>query len=215
MLELGKYYSKPELSMIFGSRNKQGLERKMKGYGIEFSVFGRGESAIYEIQKLNDPFKVFAITELDCGSNINFEKLRNFYWYYFNDEIFMAMPDEVKEVWMKKENYTITRQTIANYTQKLVNKNMINRNTTNFIYYFAFKGTQQFTDRNEYGKAWSEYWSDLSNGATSYEAIENMRFNYGGVARKQAVPEVNGIYNEKIEQMLSYIQMSIENEMER
>ena len=41
-----------------------------------------------------------------------------------------------------------------------------------------------------------------------------MRANYGGVARKQAIPEVNGIYNEKIEQMLSCIQKSIENEME-
>ena len=98
MLEVGKCYSKPELTEMFGTKDKQGLERKMIGYGIVFSVSGRGESAVYEIQKLNDPFKVFAITELDCGGNTTFEKLRNFYWYYFNDEVFMAMPDEVKEV---------------------------------------------------------------------------------------------------------------------
>jgi hypothetical protein len=40
-----------------------------------------------------------------------------------------------------------------------------------------------------------------------------MRANYGGVARKQAIPEINGIYNEKIEYMLSLIQESIENEI--
>ena len=213
MLEVGKCYSKPELTEMFGTKDKQGLERKMIGYGIVFSVSGKGESAVYEIQKMADPFKIFAITELDCGGNTSFEKLRNFYWYYFNDEVFMAMPDEVKEVWMKREHKTITRQTIASYTQKLLAKNMIDRNTKNFVYYFAFKETQRLTDRTEYLQAWHEYWADLANGLCSFDAICNMRANYGGVARKQAIPEINGIYNEKIEYMLSLIQESIENEI--
>ena len=214
MLEVGKCYTKSELTEIFGTKDKQGLERKMTGYGIRFSASGRGENAIYEIQKLNDPFKIFAITELDCGANTDFKKLRNFYWYYFNDETFMAMPDEVKEVWMKRENRTITRQTIAGYTQKLVNKNMVNRDTKNFIYYFAFKETQRLTDRNEYIQAWRDYWEDIANGYESFDAICNMRAKYGGVARKQAIPEVNGIYNEQIEYMLSLIQESVDNEIE-
>ena len=78
---------------------------------------------------------------------------------------------------------------------------------------YVNKETQKFTDRSGYGKAWREYWSAIHNGVPYYEAIENMRFNYGGIARKQAIPEINGIFNEKIEQMLSYIQVSIENEM--
>lgn len=41
-----------------------------------------------------------------------------------------------------------------------------------------------------------------------------MRSKYGGVARKQAIPEINGIYNEQIEYMLSLIYQSIENEIE-
>ena len=36
---------------------------------------------------------------------------------------------------------------------------------------------------------------------------------YGGVARKQAIPQINGIYNKQIEYMLSLIQQSIENEL--
>ena len=214
MLEVGKCYTKPELTKIFGTKDKQGLERKMTGYGITFAASGRSENAIYEIQKLIDPFKIFAITELDCGANTDFKKLRNFYWYYFNDETFMAMPDEVKEVWMKRENRTITRQTIASYTQKLADKNMINRDTQNFIYYFAFKDTQRMTDRSEYVQAWREYWEAIAEGWCSFDAISDMRLHYGGVARKQAIPEVNGIYNEKIEYMLSLIQKSIENEIE-
>lgn len=37
--------------------------------------------------------------------------------------------------------------------------------------------------------------------------------NYGGVARKQAIPDINGIYNDKIEYMMGLIVQSIENEM--
>ncbi|MBR2929257.1 MAG: hypothetical protein IKC24_08910 [Oscillospiraceae bacterium] len=214
MLKVGAHYTKSELTEIFGSKDRQALERKMIGYGIKFSVSGRGESLVYEIENINNPFKVFAITELDCGGTTDFEKLRNFYWYYFNDETFMAMPDEVKEVWLKKENKGVSRQTIAAYTQKLMAKDMINRNSKNFIYYFAFKDTQRLTTYKEYLDAWHNYWDDIANGYCSFEAICNMRANYGGVARKQAIPEINGIYNEKIEEMLSYIQKSIENEME-
>lgn len=213
MLEIGKNYIKSELSETFGTKDKQGLERKMSGYGITFSVSGRGNNAVYEITDMADPFKIFAITELGFGGNTSFEKLRNFYWYYFNDETFMAMPDEVKEVWMKSENKTITRQTIANYTYKLVSHDMVERNTNNFIYYFAYKQTQRLTDKAEYVQAWKEYWNDISNGICSFDAICNMRTKYGGVARKQAIPEINGIYNDKIEYMLSLIQKSIENEI--
>lgn len=213
MLEIGMSYAKSELTEIFGTRDRQGLERKMIGYGIEFSVSGRGERAVYEIQKIKDPFKIFAITELGCGANTSFEKLRNFYWYYFNDETFMAMPDEVKEAWMKRENKTITRQTIAGYTDKLVANNLIDRNTKNYVYYFAFKQTQRITDRTEYLEAWHDYWADIADGLCSFDAICNMRCNYGGVARKQAIPEINGIYNKKIERMLLLIQESIENEI--
>ncbi|MBE6961792.1 MAG: hypothetical protein E7445_04985 [Ruminococcaceae bacterium] len=214
MLEIGKCYTKPEMTVIFGSKDNQAIERKIRGYGVEFAVSGRGEKAVYEIHNLRDPFKVFAITELDCGAGTDFKKLRYFYWYYFNDEIFMTMPDEVKETMTEKAGHRISRQTIANYTQKLLARELIDRNTKNYIYYFAFKQTQRLTDYAEYRKAWREYWEAIDNGYCSFDAICNMRLNYGGVARKQPIPEINGIYNEQIEQMLTYIQQSIENEIE-
>lgn len=109
MLEVGKVYTKPEMSHIFGTKAKQGIDRKLERYGITFSVSGKGERAVYEIQKIQDPFKVFAITELGFDANTDFRKLRNFYFYYFNDEEFMAMPDEVKESRMRKEGKDIYR----------------------------------------------------------------------------------------------------------
>ena len=213
MLEVGRSYLKSELSTIFGTRSKQGLERKMDRYGIEYAASGRGECAVYEIQKISDPFKLFAITELGFDANTDFRKLRTFYWYFFNDEIFMAMPDEVKECMLRFEDKTLSRQTIAKYTQKLVDKNMINRNSDNFIYYFAHKGQQRFVERSEYSRAWKDYWEDKKNGVDYYEAIYRMKKKYGGVARKQAIPQINGIYNADIERMCSLIQESLENEV--
>ena len=213
MLELRRY-PKGDMVAMFGTRNTEGLKRKLRGYGVDFETSGWGDSLTFEIKEIKDPFKVFAITELGVDAGTDFKKMRNFYYYYFNDETFMARPDEVKEVWMAKEGNKVSRQTIASYTQKLVSHNMIEKNTRNYIYYFAYKDTQEITTRERYLEAWHDYWGDISNGYCSFDAIWNMRANYGGVARKQAIPEVNGIYNEKIEQMLSYIQKSIENEME-
>lgn len=214
MLEVGKVYTKPEMTHILGTKAKQGIDRKLERYGITFSVSGKGERAVYEIQKIQDPFKVFAITELDFDASTDFRKLRNFYFYYFNDEEFMAMPDEVKESRMRKEGKDISRQTIANYTAKLEAHDLINRYSPDYIYYFAYKGKQRIVQREEYSKAWREYWAKLNAGVNYYKAMDDMIFTYGGVARKQAIPQINGIYNKQIEYMLSLIQQSIENELE-
>lgn len=212
MLEL-KTYQKAELSALFGTRNTQGLERKMERYGINFEKSGRGNRATYTITAIKDPFKIFCITELDFDGGTDFHKVRNFYYYYFNDEEFMAMPDEVKEYRMKKEGNPVTRQTIATYISKLDAKGLINRNTTNFVYYFANRQTQRRAERAEYNQAWREYWESVNSGSPSSDAIWDMRVNYGGVARKQAIPDINGIYNDKIEYMMGLIVQSIENEM--
>lgn len=214
MLEIGCVYSKPDLSALFGSRDKEGLERKMTRYGIVFSSTGWAEKRLYTIHKITNPFKLFAIMELGFDANTDFTKLRNFYYHFFEDEVFMAMPDEVKEVRMRKMGLDVSRQTIANYTRRLETNNLINRYTKNYIYYFANKTEQRLCDHAEYVEAWHNYWDDIESGLNCYDAIGNMRADYGGVARKQPIPEINGIYNEKIEYLLSLIQQSIESEYE-
>lgn len=212
MLEIGRTYPKPELSRIFGTKDKQGLDRKLIRYGIVFDVCGRGERATYTIKAITDPFKVFAITELGFDGNTDFTKLRNFYYHFFEDDIFMVWPDEVKEAKMREMGQPVSRQTIAVYTDRLEANGLINRYTKNYFYYFAHKQEQRITDREEYLQAWYEYWDDIASGLNSFDAIANMITDHGGVARKQPIPEINGIYNAKIEEMLSYIQQSIENE---
>ena len=114
---------------------------------------------------------------------------------------------------MRKIHKDISRQTIATYTRRLIMKNYVCYHNDNFIYYFAYKDNQIITDRKTYGKAWSEYWKNIENGMYNIDAIDKMRFNYGGVARKQAVPEINGIYLNEINYMNSLIQLSFEEEL--
>lgn len=149
MLEIGRTYPKPELSALFGSKDKEGLERKMTRYGIVFSSTGWAESRIYTIQDLTNPFKVFAITELGFDGNTDFTKLRNFYYHFFEDDIFMVWPDEVKEAKMREMGQPVSRQTIAVYTYRLEANGLINRYTKNYFYYFAHKQEQRITDREE------------------------------------------------------------------
>ena len=214
MLEIGCEYKKSELTQIFGSKSNQAINRKLDRYGVKFSVVGRGEQAVYKIQQMDDKFKIFAITELGFDANTDFQKLRNFYFYFFNDEEFQTLPDEMKEARMRENNRDISRQTIAKYLDRLVEHNYIAYlGGDDFVYYFAHKGKRRTVEKSEYSKAWREYWSDKESGMDYYTAIYNMIVHYGGVARKQAVPTVNAIYGKKIDEMLSYIEQSIENEI--
>ncbi len=214
MLEIGTAYSKPQLSQWFATKDMEGLKRKMRGYGITFQCSGRGERAVFQIMGMTDPFKVFAVLDLGVDARTDFKKLRMFYYHYFNDETFMAMPDEVKEVWMKRMGHPVSRQTIASYTQKLERNDLINRQTDNFLYYFAHDHEQRIVEKSEYLEAWHDYWEDVELGLGYGFGIHRMILNYGGVARKQAIPDINGIYNGKIEQMLTFIQQSMDYEAE-
>ena len=213
MLELKKY-DKAELAEIFGTIDTQGLKRKLQRYGIKYQTSGWGQNLTFTITETADPFKVFCIDELGYDGRTDFVKLRNFLYCFLNDDEFRAMPDEVKAHRMAEAGKPMCRQTIAGYIAKLDAQNLIDRNSGEYIYYFAYKDTQRIATRQEYSEAWKQYWQHKDDGFSAGEAMAVMCANYGGVARKQAIPEVNGIYNEKIEQMLSYIQKSIENEME-
>ena len=93
-------------------------------------------------------------------------------------------------------------------------KNYIELNTDNYVYYFAFKNRQRIVEKEEYLAAWREYWKNIRDGHSNYEAIYNMRNDFDGVARKQAIPEINGIYNKEVDLLCSLIQEDIERELE-
>ena len=212
MLEL-REYTRDELFEILGCRSKESADRKLHRWGVQFESVGRAQNLTYTIISIPDPFKVYAITELGCGGNTDFKKLREFYYYYFNDEEFRNMPDEIKESRLDEEGHHISRQTMANYTRKLSDRNMILRDGGEYYYYFAYKHTQRIVEVDVYKQAWREYWADIDSGLSSFEAIWNMRGKYGGVARKQGTPIFNAFFNDEIEYMQSLIYESLINEI--
>ncbi len=215
MLEI-KNYTKPEMSAMFGTRNMENLKRKMQRYGIIFDVAGRGENAVFTIKEIEDPFKIYCITELDFDGRTDFKKALIFFYYFFNDIEFRTMPDEVKEYRMRDQKQDVSRQTIATYISKLDRKNLVDRNSSDFIYYFAYKHTQRITDKEEYLKAWHEHWDRLhEQGWDSYSSIMQMFADYGGVARKQAIPHWNAIYTNKAEEFNTLIIESLEKKINR
>ena len=200
--------------MFGGTKDMQGLKRKMERCKTTFQVEGRGKSAVFKIKEITEPFKTFCITELGVDGRTDFNKLLYFLYYYFNDDEFRAMPDEVKEFRMTNNGNHVSRQTIATYIAKLDRKGLIDRNTNKYIYYFAFKQEQRLVERPEYLQAWHEYWNNIDNGYTCPQAINKMREDYGGVARKQPQPEINGIYIDEIKYLCTLIQEAIEKEVE-
>lgn len=214
MLQVDGSYRKLEMSNMFGTKSKEGLDRKLRRYGVSFTVTGRGEQAVYRIRHLADPFKIYAITEMGCDANTDFRKLRNFYYYFFNDEDFRNLPDEMKEQRMREDGKDVSRQTIKKYGRRLVQMEYIAYlGGQDCVYYFAYKERRREATHEEYRKAWQEYWQDKAN-MSSQQAIRLMVIHYDGIAKKQPRPTLNGIYGREIDYMLSLITESIENEIE-
>ena len=214
MIELRKY-ARTELFNILNVNSKEAMKRKLKRWKIFYTDSGRGDNLEITITGIADPFKIYCITELGFGANTDFQKVRNLYYAFFNDEEFMAMPDEVKEKRMRDKGRPVSRQTIANYIAKLDAKELILRNTGEYLYYFALKQRQRLVERVEYIKAWHEYWQNIDDGLLSREAIEIMIFHYGGVARKQEKPTINIHFHQaEIQFLCDLIQESIENEQQ-
>ena len=212
MLEARKY-TKTEMAEILETTDNQGISRKLQRYGIEFEKSGRGEKTIFDIKAVPDKFKMYCISELGYDGRIDFRKLREFLYCYINDDEFRAMPDEVKEYRMRADEKPISRQTIAKYTFQLKHLDIVNLDSGRYIYYFAFKDTQRITEQKEYVMAWKQYWENRENEMASMDAISIMIATFGGVARKQAIPEFNAIYYNKIEELNRIILESIENEL--
>ena len=212
MLEARKY-TKTEMAEILETTDNQGISRKLQRYGVEFERSGRGDKLIFDIKAVPDKFKMYCISELGYDGRIDFRKLREFLYCYINDDEFRAMPDEVKEYRMRADENPISRQTIAKYTFQLKHLDIVNLDSGRYIYYFAFKDIQRVTEHKEYVMAWKQYWENRENEMASIDAISIMIATFGGVARKQAIPEFNAIYYNKIEELNRIILESIENEL--
>lgn len=214
MLEI-RTYTKAEMVEILHTKDNQGIKRKLNNYGVEYSTSGRGENILFHIEKVSSlyEFRVFCITELGITAQTDFHKFRNFLYYFLNDEKFQWLPDETIEARMKEEGRPLTRQTVASYKDKLQKADLISLQGGGYVYYFAFQKQQRIATKEEYDAAWREYWKDKEEYGYSDIAIDLMRERHGGVARKQAKADINGIYLPTLNKLNDLVCESIEAEL--
>ena len=156
-----KEYTAPELWKYFGVRNNSGLEEKMTDtYKIGYTKTGWGKNTRYTITAIPNPFKVFCVFDLGFSPQTNFCKLRDFLFYLFNDEDFNGKPFEMMEAYLRIEGHSMSRQTIANYVQRLQDLDLIGK-WGDYVYYRVYKhyGVQEHTviTKEEYNAAWRDY----------------------------------------------------------
>lgn len=209
MLECRKYtYS--ELSELFHTKDNQGIKRRLDRWDVQYKATGRGAAATFDIQKITKPFEMHCMLDLGFSSNTNFEKLALFLYYLFNDDGFDGLPCEMMEARINADDLVLTRQTIDKYLDKLGGKDLLLRDSGNYHYYFAKKGNLIDTTQKEYRQAWKEYWQARTDGHSSQEAIFQMCQKYGGVARKQAIILLNGIYGKELDDLNAMVCERIE-----
>ena len=107
MLEENTTYSYEEMSAYLGTRNNQGIERKLRNYGVEFTRTRRGATAQYTIKHLADPFKLCAVFDFGFPCNTDIDKLTEYTYYLINDDEFSGWPDERLEQIMTDRGHRV------------------------------------------------------------------------------------------------------------
>lgn len=205
-------YTKPEMAEIFGTRDNSGIKDKLNRRQIEYSFKGRGDSATFTITKIPNPFAIFCELTFGFDKQCDFTKIRNLYYFCFNDEEFFAMPDEFKEARLAAEGKKVSRQSIAKYLKPLYDMDFLAKNEDRCFYYFALGDFRQSTDKKTYKEAWALYWS-INNETGRYdEAAAAVKAKYGGMPRKQAAPEFTAFYSEDIKTLIDLTNRTFEED---
>lgn len=118
MIKIGTF-SYLELKEILGANNKQAVDRRLKGYGVSFTSSGRGDKRVYEITEIENPFKLYCITELGISAQSNFDKIRNLFYYFFCVDGFTKLSHVEMEKTMRTEGSQMSRQFISKWIKYL------------------------------------------------------------------------------------------------
>lgn len=200
MLECREYQYE-ELSKYLGTKDPQGIGRKLNNYDVEFSKSGTGQKTRYNITAINNPFKVFAVFELGAPPQTDFKKFAYFIYLLLNYDGFNGMGAEMMEEFLRDKPVNISRQTISKYIKRLEDNNYISTSFSDFVYYKVYKKygvqTHEIVPREEYSAAWKIYWDcKEKKGYDSSAAFITMYNKFGGVPRKHPLIEPNVFYKD-------------------
>ena len=213
-----KDYSILEMEELLKTQGKQNIDRKLQRYGIDFTSDGRGSNRIYTINRIPDPFKVYAIVKLGIPAQANFTKIRNLYYLMFCGEGFAESPLIEMERIMEAEGVPMVRQTITKWVNYLQHIDYITFSPDKIHYYVISKtpmGQKEYqeVDAETYKKGWAIYfhYRPLEGSGNAYSRMYNI---IGGHPYKK--PEIieNAILQDDINELIEVINESfMENPM--
>lgn len=210
MLEL-RTYTKDEIVGILGTKDREGIKRKLDGYGVEYTIEGWGNYTL-TIAAINDPFRVFCITTLGIPAQANFDKLKTLYYHLFCCPDFATLPYEVMASKLKEEDEQDppSNKTISKWVEHLDKIGFVAFDSGDCTYYAIRKNKDGMRVCKEitkevYCAGWHIYWEYKIREGTG-DAYYRM-FNYvGGHPCRRPKMKANGIYNNEIEQLINILE---------
>ena len=210
MLEL-RTYTKNEITGILDTTDRQGVKRKLDGYGVEYTIDGWGNYTL-TITAINDPLRLFCITTLGIPAQADFDKLKTLYYHLFCCPEFATQPYEVMASKLKEEGEADppSNKTIGKWVAYLGTINFVAFDRDDCVYYAIQKGQDGMRNcveisKETYCAGWRIYWEYKAKEGTDL-AYYRM-YNYvGGHPCRRPKMKANGIYNKEIEQLIDILE---------
>lgn len=208
MIKIGTF-SYLELKEILGASNKQAVDRRLKRYGVSFTSSGRGNNRVYEITEIENPFKLYCITELKISAQSNFDKIRNLFYYFFCVDGFTELPLVEMEKTMRAEGSQMSRQFISRWITYLRHLDYITFSDCVCNYYAISKNKKgerncrQIT-HEEYKAALAIYFDNRDKKGCHY-AYVLMYQSIGGHPYKKPIYYENALMQTEIKQLIDMI----------
>lgn len=212
MLKIGKY-TNAELSEILKTGSLQKTKDKLKRLGVEYNVEGKSEEAIIDVKNFQNEFKVFCILDVGFNAATDFDKLKYFINFFFNDDCddFRVLPKmDMAKIISQKAN--ICRQTVSKYINQLEKADLIMVSFCQYKYYAVSNGERKEISRELYSKSWQAYWNCSSY--SSSEKILSAAAVAGGFPTKRPLIYNNAFYLEKINRLNDLSLKAIQQEVE-
>lgn len=210
MLEL-KTYTVDEMKKYLATDRIDSINSKLQTIGCEFETKGRSKDRIYTITKLPNQFKEFCIYELGVPPQTDFDKLKNFLYYYFFSDGFFTFPIQEMENILHRVGKPVARQTFTKWISLLENNNLIYRDDLDCVYYACCHTKEgeyyvkQIT-QEEYINAWRCYFRLLNTNDKGFAyANAAMKNIVGGKAVKCPTPKANALTYDRLKTLMQLV----------
>lgn len=196
---------------------RQCVTNKLNRLKISFQVNGRGRNTVFRIIEIPDRFALYCITEFGCGTNTDFKKLREVFYFSLNDDSFLSLTHLEKEQFLQKRNILISRETISRYIQILINADYLGGAEPVYLVIrknaMGLNASEEIT-KERYCKGWNIYWTTRAETYGDYfTAYVKMHDFLNGHPLKHMRPLQNAIMHNEIEQLQQLIAESYLNEL--